>query len=62
MITTDSNFLIFRTLENTLEIAREKSEIHNTYEATKLVGILDMSEFNLKQFAWRPGKEIKSLN
>ncbi|CAH1403383.1 unnamed protein product [Nezara viridula] len=46
-----------KTLEKTLEIAREKSEIHNTYESTKLVGILDMSEFNLKQFAWRPAAE-----
>ncbi|BES95675.1 SEC14 [Nesidiocoris tenuis] len=44
-------------LENNLALARAQAEKHGP-KAGQMVGILDMTGFNLKQFAWRPAAEV----
>lgn len=51
---TDFIKMTLRTLESFLEIARQQAETHGPM-AGQLVGVIDMTDFNLKQYAWRPG-------
>ncbi|XP_073985100.1 SEC14-like protein 2 isoform X2 [Rhodnius prolixus] len=52
----DFNRMAIKTFEATLDLARKQAEVHGI-TASKVVGILDLSGFNIKQFAWRPAAE-----
>lgn len=47
--------MTIQTLENALELAAEAG-------GYQLVAIFDMDGFNLRQYAWRPGKKINYIN
>jgi len=44
-----------KTLESYLSIATEQAQKFGQ-EAAKVVCIMDMENFNIRQYAWRPGK------
>ena len=46
-----------KTLELYLDTAMEQGRKHGI-EASQVVVIMDMENFNLRQYAWRPGKLI----
>ncbi|KAK9496821.1 hypothetical protein O3M35_012950 [Rhynocoris fuscipes] len=48
--------MAIKRFEATLDLARKQAETHGI-NASKVVGILDMTGFNIKQFAWRPAAE-----
>ncbi|KAI5720556.1 hypothetical protein M8J77_008561 [Diaphorina citri] len=49
--------LVAKTVEGFIEEARRQGEKHGP-GATKLVAIFDMSDFSMKQYAWRPAAEL----
>lgn len=49
--------LVAKTLEGFIEEARRQGETHGP-AATKLVAIFDMTDFSMKQYAWRPAAEL----
>lgn len=49
--------LLAKTLEAHIEEARKQGEIHGP-NASKLVAIFDMTDFSMKQYAWRPAAEL----
>ncbi|XP_046680270.1 SEC14-like protein 2 isoform X1 [Homalodisca vitripennis] len=46
-----------RTVERHLALARSQASIHG-HQASQLVAIIDMTDFNLRQYAWRPASEL----
>lgn len=52
--------MTIRTLERYLDLARKQTEIHGSL-AGQLIVIIDMTGFNIRQYAWRPGKLITLL-
>lgn len=52
--------MTIRTLESHLELARQQAETHGPL-AGQLVAVIDMTDFNLKQYAWRPGNMLICL-
>ncbi|XP_075220520.1 SEC14-like protein 2 isoform X3 [Lycorma delicatula] len=46
-----------RKLEEYLSIARRQAELHGP-QAAQLVAVIDMTDFNLRQYAWRPAGEV----
>uniref|UniRef100_A0A8D8LHI7 SEC14-like protein 2 n=1 Tax=Cacopsylla melanoneura TaxID=428564 RepID=A0A8D8LHI7_9HEMI len=48
---------VAKTLEGYIEEARRRGETHGP-QASKLVAIFDMSDFSMKQYAWRPAAEL----
>lgn len=52
--------MTIRTLESHLETARQQAETHGPL-AGQLVAVIDMTEFSLKQYAWRPGDILSFL-
>ncbi|XP_014262397.1 SEC14-like protein 2 [Cimex lectularius] len=53
---TDFIKMALKTLESHLQLAREQMSKHGI-EASKIVAILDLTGFNIKQYAWRPAAE-----
>lgn len=49
-----------KTLEMYLNIARQQAEKFGA-EASKLTCVMDMENFNIRQYAWRPGKYHRFL-
>ncbi|XP_054288769.1 SEC14-like protein 3 [Macrosteles quadrilineatus] len=46
-----------RQLERFLAEGRKQAKIHGP-QAAQLVGVIDMTDFNLRQYAWRPAGEL----
>lgn len=46
-----------QVLEKNLKIAFEQSKTHG-HQSRQLVIVFDMSDFNLKQYLWKPGNYI----
>ncbi|XP_022207773.1 SEC14-like protein 2 isoform X1 [Nilaparvata lugens] len=46
-----------RKLEEYLALARKQVEVHGP-AAGQLVAVIDMTDFNLRQYAWRPAGEV----
>jgi hypothetical protein len=47
--------MTIKTLESYLSLAAEQAQKFGQ-EAAKVVCIMDMENFNIRQYAWRPGK------
>lgn len=52
--------MTIKTLEMYMSIAREQAEKFGN-EASKLICVMDMENFNIRQYAWRPGKYHRFL-
>jgi hypothetical protein len=52
--------MTIKTLESFLNIAAEQAQKFDQ-EAAKVVCIIDMENFNVRQYAWRPGKYDRIL-
>jgi hypothetical protein len=54
---TKSDFIkmTIKTLELYLSIAQQQAEKFGQ-EASKVICVMDMDNFNIRQYAWRPGK------
>lgn len=52
--------ITIKTLELLLSIAAEQGQKFGQ-EAAKIVCVIDMENFNLRQYAWRPGKYQRIL-
>ncbi|PNF14249.1 hypothetical protein B7P43_G12208 [Cryptotermes secundus] len=49
--------MTIKTLEMYMSIAREQAEKFGN-EASKLICVMDMENFNIRQYAWRPAGEV----
>jgi hypothetical protein len=47
--------MTIKTLEMYLSTARQQAEKFGQ-EASKIICVMDMENFNIRQYAWRPGK------
>jgi lantibiotic modifying enzyme len=53
--------MTIKTLEMYLSIAAEQAQKFGQ-KASKVVCVMDMENFNIRQYAWRPGKYHRILN
>jgi len=58
-VITQKDFIryMIKVLDGFLNLAKEQSKKHGQI-ANQLTVIFDMEEFNLKQYLWKPGKNI----
>jgi hypothetical protein len=52
--------MTIKTLEMYMSAARQQTEKFGQ-EASKVICVMDMENFNLRQYAWRPGKYHRIL-
>jgi hypothetical protein len=52
--------MTIKTLEMYLSTARQQAEKFGQ-EASKVICVMDMENFNIRQYAWRPGKYNRFL-